>query len=175
MKKGFTLIELLIVVLIIGILAAIALPQYQMATMKSRFSNLMTLTKAIASANERYYIANGTYATIFDALDIALPEGGQSGLSTGYGYNYIKYNWGYCMLAGQYYAQCSSAGLNNLHMTYYSKSPARAGEIICWALTNTTEDKYNKLCQKLTGNTTPSYSTNCAIATGTSACTGYMF
>ena len=71
-KKGFTLIELLVVVLIIGILSAIALPQYQVAVAKSRLTQGFILAQAIQQAEERNYLAAGEYTTDLDALDISL-------------------------------------------------------------------------------------------------------
>ena len=83
-KSGFTLIELLVVVLIIGILASIALPQYEMAVEKARATKAIVAVKALAEATERYYLANGTYpaneqgkqplSKINEELDIEVPE-----------------------------------------------------------------------------------------------------
>ena len=71
-KAAFTLIELLVAVLIIGILAAIALPQYQKSVIKSRAVKLQTYVKALAQAQEAYKLTHGRYADKFNLLDISL-------------------------------------------------------------------------------------------------------
>ena len=70
---GFTLIELLVVVLIIGILSAIALPQYQKAVIKSRMAQLFVAGKALVQAQQAYYMTNGNYAESLDELGLSLP------------------------------------------------------------------------------------------------------
>ncbi len=69
-KQAFTLIELLIVVLIIGILAAVALPQYQLAVDKARLGKLLNMVNAVKKAQKVYFLENGTYTANWQDLTL---------------------------------------------------------------------------------------------------------
>ena len=61
MQKGFTLIELMIVVAIIGILAAIAIPAYQNYTKRSHVSEGLSLAGGAKAAVTEFYSSNGVW------------------------------------------------------------------------------------------------------------------
>ncbi len=71
---AFMLIELLVVVLIIGILAAVAVPQYQKATIKARMAEGVQILKTLVQAQEVYYLSNGHYTTNIGDLDVSIPQ-----------------------------------------------------------------------------------------------------
>jgi type IV pilus assembly protein PilA len=62
-NKGFTLIELMIVIAIIGILAAIAIPQFSAYRKRSYNSSAKSDLRNIATAQEAYYVDNSTYCS----------------------------------------------------------------------------------------------------------------
>jgi type IV pilus assembly protein PilA len=66
-QKGFTLIELMIVIAIIGILAAIAIPAYQNYTIRSQVTEGLSLADGWKTAVSEYYDQNGTMPTGFSA------------------------------------------------------------------------------------------------------------
>ncbi|HGH6626595.1 TPA: pilin, partial [Neisseria meningitidis] len=76
LQKGFTLIELMIVIAIVGILAAVALPAYQDYTARAQVSEAILLAEGQKSAVTEYYLnhgewpSNNTSAGVASASDI---------------------------------------------------------------------------------------------------------
>ncbi len=143
--RAFTLIELLVVVLIIGILAAVALPQYQKAVDKARFTQMIIAARSIKDAQEVYYLANGTYATDKDSLDMKMPTGiamstELHGCDVGIPYS-VYVRWGKLpgvLLISGYDKQCAA-------MSGWSSKSA------CYAQNG--NDRANSLCAAWTGQT----------------------
>lgn len=67
-RRGFTLIELLIVVVIIGILAAIAIPKFQATKGKANFAAMKSDLHNLTTAEESYFYDNSQYTTSLTAL-----------------------------------------------------------------------------------------------------------
>ena len=70
-KKGFTLIELLIVVVIIGILAAIAIPKFANTKEKAYIAAMKTDLRNLATAQEGYFSDNQAFTNDTTALNFA--------------------------------------------------------------------------------------------------------
>ena len=90
-RKGFTLIELLIVVVIIGILAAIAIPKFAATKDKAKLASVKTDLRNSMTAQEAYFSDYNTYATFANlqaASNFTLSAGnannGSVGASNGY-------------------------------------------------------------------------------------------
>ncbi len=75
-RKGFTLVELMIVVIVVGVLAAVAIPMYQLAAERSKATEASAGLGAVRSAMRVYFAEHRSYANASFIDDAAVTVGG---------------------------------------------------------------------------------------------------
>jgi type II secretion system protein G len=92
--KGFTLIELLIVVVIIGILAAIAIPKFANTKEKAYIASMKADLRNLITAQEAYFADQVTYASVTTNLNYGVSAGNTVtiGTATGTGWTATSKN-----------------------------------------------------------------------------------
>ncbi len=126
-NKGFTLIELLIVVVIIGILAAIAIPKFSATREKAYFAAMKSDLKNLASQQEIYYSDEYSYTANVTSLGFVSSDGvavTPTGTSTGWNATATHAALAATMGCAIYYGGASA-------VTVGTATPSAPGEMAC--------------------------------------------
>ncbi len=145
LRRGFTLIELLVVVLIIGILTAVAVPQYRLATDKARLQKLVSMTNAVSRAQDAFYLAHGTYTTNWNELDVTFP-------GTVKFNDQLHLNEGWTLHLFSQYVDATDSKIPNIVIYSFYSQHYWSRKSACYAKAG--NDYANKLCQNLSNKST---------------------
>ena len=138
---GFTLIELLVVVLIIGILAGVALPQYKNAVLKARTTEAIIQLRHIRDAQREYALANGAPTTSWDELGVENFSGNGESIYRDFGYRLSPYGGG----------QMQARYVKN--PTFWIQMYVYDDRVVCTA--NKGSEAANNWCKKYSPNQQP--------------------
>ena len=148
-QKGFTLIELMIVIAIIGILAAIAIPAYQNYVIRAQATEGSSIIGSLETAFEECYANKGTAASCNTNAAVGIPA---SKIISG---TYVKS------------AQLGKPGLGQIQITYNTNANTDiASKTVVWTAYKSLDGNITWLCNAGASSTAAITATNLVPVTG---------